>query len=304
MTKRSRQLYFSLVVLASAIILPGLLLYSSGYRVDWRSWTIERTGSLRLTTVPSAATVSVLELNISAQTPVLMNQLFPGTYTVQVTKPGYMTWLNKVTITAQQTVQFDPLLLFSTDANTIKLTDYPNTLRSSADDLLVQQLSPNVQYALSQLPLAKNYQLTQLADELYAVWNKPADQLLLVQAVDTTAELTTLHQHAISVDWNDATNQLLYATEHELYVYDVPTQRSRLVTRLSSTIREAHWHPLGWYAVLVSQDKIQIFDTRVLAAAYSLTVYQGTAPQALGFDRRGTTVYFSDNGSIQALRLQ
>lgn len=132
MKTRSLYLLFLVFLLIFLILTPSLLLYSQGYRFDWKSRSFLKTGNLYLVSLPPGASVflnnepykiSAIEqllfykklfglTKLRGLTPTLVNYLYPEEYIVTLKKDGYFPWQKKIKIISEKTMIFRDILLF------------------------------------------------------------------------------------------------------------------------------------------------------------------------------------------------
>lgn len=111
MNLKLRRLYFLIIVLFFALIAPLLLYYTRGWRYDFETHEITRTGSLSVTTRPSSATVYIDGESVS-ETPLKALRLAPGSYTVTVSKKGYIPREQSILIHGGEGTVLDDVNLF------------------------------------------------------------------------------------------------------------------------------------------------------------------------------------------------
>jgi len=132
MEARTRRILFFIFLLIFLILTPSVLLYSQGYRFDWKRKILVKTGNLYLVSQPSGAfifldekpyKISKLEeilfykkiLGLSrlrSTTPTLIDHLLPEKYLVTLKKENYFSWQKKVKIIPERTIIFRDILLF------------------------------------------------------------------------------------------------------------------------------------------------------------------------------------------------
>lgn len=99
-TRKKLLIFFVVLFIISGVF---LILYSNGYRIDLKSLKIEKTGSLYVKFIP---TNSHIYLNnkfkkssgIITRTGILINNLIPKNYRLEIKKPNYYTYYKNVKI--------------------------------------------------------------------------------------------------------------------------------------------------------------------------------------------------------------
>ena len=106
MTPRKRKIYFWTAVVAFALGTPFLILYSSGWRVNFQNFTLIKTGGIFINTFPKGVKIYIndkLKKETSAgifSQGALISGLKQGEYAAMVKKNGYKEWVKKLTVNA------------------------------------------------------------------------------------------------------------------------------------------------------------------------------------------------------------
>jgi hypothetical protein len=77
------------------------VLYARGFKYDFSTGKLVKTGTLVVRTDPSKSKVFLNDDKDSAETPVNIRFLLPDDYTVKIAKDGYQTWTKRLTINSQ-----------------------------------------------------------------------------------------------------------------------------------------------------------------------------------------------------------
>lgn len=93
------------------ILAPILVLYTAGYRYDFKQQALKKTGVLIVETVPEKATVK-LDGTVRGTTPLRLTQLLPGPIEVTITKDGYHPITQITRIESNQTTFITDKKLF------------------------------------------------------------------------------------------------------------------------------------------------------------------------------------------------
>ncbi|MBI2577434.1 MAG: PEGA domain-containing protein [Candidatus Wildermuthbacteria bacterium] len=96
-----------------------IVLYSLGYKIDWRTRTITQTGALYIKAVPPSATIYI-EGQPTKRTSIfagsaLISDLFPGNYKVRIEKEGYSPWEKILEIRANEAAEAKNVFLFPSE---------------------------------------------------------------------------------------------------------------------------------------------------------------------------------------------
>jgi hypothetical protein len=236
MTKRTRQIFVICLVLISVISLPLILLYGSGYRINWQSLALQRTGSLLLQVFPKNSVLTILERNQQIKNPTLINRLPAQRYTLRISKQHYANWSAAVEVKNNYTTNLGSIVLFLAEPTINVLTGYPKST--------------------------------------------------IISTLSNTEATTVLHY-----------------SPYEIQLSDVATQKSRVILRQSTAITEAHWHPLEENIIYVAGNQVLAIETRVTDQPNMFTLYTGTKPHDLRFNKSGDTIYLTDEGKVLEIQI-
>lgn len=133
-----RRLIYIIVIIVFLVAAPLIILGSSGYRYDFKKNKIVKTGSLILDSYPRGAAIYLEgqpyqnpfsggtwktlsrfiasrdepEKEIIQKTPLIINNLIPNEYFIELKKPKYQTWSKKLEIKTGKATFADSTLLF------------------------------------------------------------------------------------------------------------------------------------------------------------------------------------------------
>lgn len=104
MNLRKRKIYFLGAVVIFIIVTPLLILYSTGFRFNFKTFSFAKTGGIFISSDPKGVDVYVNgELAEKTSTSIfsqggLVSGLKPNEYTVTVKKDGYRDWVKKLAV--------------------------------------------------------------------------------------------------------------------------------------------------------------------------------------------------------------
>src|SRR6185295_5412464 len=102
-----RRILFYLFTLAYLIICPALILYSLGIIFKPTTQSLEKTGVIYISTVPSDADIYINKKLFKDHTPALISGLLPGNYLLHVTKEGYNDWQKIIPVREQKSTSLE-----------------------------------------------------------------------------------------------------------------------------------------------------------------------------------------------------
>ncbi|TSC56228.1 MAG: Uncharacterized protein G01um101418_124 [Parcubacteria group bacterium Gr01-1014_18] len=152
MTYKQRFLIFLVFVGVFALAAPGLLLYTTGHRIDWETLSIEKYGAIVFKTFPQEVTIAIENKTYAKSRNLQMISLAPGIYPVEVNREGFLKWNKNVLVQANSATLLryiqlfsknEPVLLFPDKINRIYFSSETNeAIIWSGNKLLLTQLEP------------------------------------------------------------------------------------------------------------------------------------------------------------------
>ena len=131
MTKRTRTSLFILMVLVFAIIAPGIIMYSQGYRFDVKKMKFLETGGIYVKTIPGDTTILIdddYKNNTSGfSRDLLIQNLLPENHTIKIEKDGYHSWTKTLEVKEKKVSEAKYVILFP---NSIPFASIDNDVKS------------------------------------------------------------------------------------------------------------------------------------------------------------------------------
>lgn len=130
-------LSISFIFFASLIILKA-----NGFKLNWRTWKIAKTGMINLSGHPEDVQIKVNSKQYYGL-PKKISELEPKTYNIEVSKPSYSSWQKQVKIEPGKTTSFESVILFKTEPEEVNppqsysLEQFQQDFRESSKDLKV-----------------------------------------------------------------------------------------------------------------------------------------------------------------------
>jgi hypothetical protein len=122
---RLRKYLLLIFVATYAVTAPLTILYALGYIFNPEQQVLLQTGLVSLNSEPSGATVWVNGLNTKDKTPIVLRNLKPDTYDVQVRLPGRHPWARRITVERERALRLENVLLFPLSYQPEALRDSP-----------------------------------------------------------------------------------------------------------------------------------------------------------------------------------
>ena len=113
LTKRwERKIALLIALIVFLVIAPTLILYTKGYRYDLKNKAFRKIGMIIIESVPKNVDVFLDGEYKSDKTPVKIKNLFPGEYSIKVTKEGFSFWEKKISVESQLVTWASNIKLF------------------------------------------------------------------------------------------------------------------------------------------------------------------------------------------------
>ncbi len=137
LTKPVRRILMIMLWIAFFIISPSIILYTAGYRYDWKNRQIRQTGVLSVDVEPNDATVTLNNIQIEKDIPIKLSNRAPGTYSLKIERAGYKTWERDIVIESNNTTYIKgvtlikdvlPIRLLSDTENIISAQGYNDSV--------------------------------------------------------------------------------------------------------------------------------------------------------------------------------
>ena len=120
-----RRIIFYLFLGIYLTLCPALLLYCFGYIINPITRSVEQTGLIYLSTIPSGANVYLGQSRFVNLTPSAIDKLDPGQYAVTLYLPGYKLWSQVVDVKAGKASAFEHVMLMPSSWNAEHLSNEP-----------------------------------------------------------------------------------------------------------------------------------------------------------------------------------
>jgi len=139
MPKKTRRILFWLIVGLFIIASGFLLVYSFGYRINWQTLEIRQTGGLYLKTSPKVTDIFLDTKKIDQKggllsSGIFVQNLFPRSYQLEISKDGYFSWTKQVKIAPTLVDNFTHIILLS--RSPLKESIYSATSTEEITDFL------------------------------------------------------------------------------------------------------------------------------------------------------------------------
>lgn len=108
--RRAIAFYFSAALFC--VLLPVILSYALGYKIDYRNLKIYKTGILYIASRPAGATIYLNGVMYQYATPAQIEELKPGSYKIEVRRDGFYPWERDMVVKPNMVTKADRIVLF------------------------------------------------------------------------------------------------------------------------------------------------------------------------------------------------
>jgi len=112
MTAKQRFIIKIFFIVLFIILAPLVIAYTMGYRYNFGTNQIQKTGVLIVNSYPDEADVFLNEKIAGEQTPAVVKKILPNVYDVRVTKKNYIPWTKKLEVKSAQSTFAENIILF------------------------------------------------------------------------------------------------------------------------------------------------------------------------------------------------
>jgi len=112
MTTRQRWIIKIIFISIFAVLAPLVIAYTMGYRYNFSTGQIQKTGVLVINSYPDEAQVYLDGKLIADETPAVIKKINPNFYNVEVIKDGYLPWSKKLEVKSSETTFAESVVLF------------------------------------------------------------------------------------------------------------------------------------------------------------------------------------------------
>jgi hypothetical protein len=232
------------------IISPLLIMYTAGYRYDWKNGLLKETGAINIDLEPKNAVVYLNNVKLQDKIPVRLNNIIPAKYNVRVTSPGYFDWNKEIEVKNKQTNYIKEIGLLKKNKPEILITGNITDFAVSYDGQFIIYASKENNGTqiwlwnndskqtsdLFRLPGNQKINIVWAEKNNYAIITDsaaPYSQIRIVNALDSLKQidLTKESSSINKLQWANTTYpQLYYSTKETLFSYSPITQTNQVIT--------------------------------------------------------------------------
>lgn len=115
MTLRNRRILAAAFILIFFVTAPILVMHTAGFRLNFKKWSWQKTGSIFIETEPKDAEIFVDGKKIESKTPAIINALHPNIYSLKIAKKEFHPWERNIEVIPERTTIIKDIILLPQD---------------------------------------------------------------------------------------------------------------------------------------------------------------------------------------------
>ncbi|MDD5749298.1 MAG: PEGA domain-containing protein [Patescibacteria group bacterium] len=241
MNKTLTRFVYSLFFLLFFIIAPIFTFYALGYRYDFKSGQLEKTGAFYIKSFPRGADIFIDNQKMARRTNTQITNLRSGNYQIKVSRANYVPWEKELPVVSGETTFAEDIVLF--------LQNRPKTLLGLGGQKYASNPQKN-KYAyidsqfklmISDLEQSKNLEIYTL-DKAYEILSWTADNQKILLKDELSYYIFDINQRnlyplslplAEKVIWEN-NDRLIYLNQGQLLRHEVSASRNTTTDALLS----------------------------------------------------------------------
>ncbi len=267
--KIRRAMAFYFAVLLFCILLPVILSYALGYKIDYRHFKIYKTGILYISSRPVGASICINGKMCQSLTPAQIEELKPGDYKVEVRKDGFYPWEREMVVRPNMVTKADRIVLFPITQEMKAISRGGIRDFTAYGNSFIYYMKSSGLFR-SDMDGGDMKRLSSYSDWPYDIIGKrfsvDGNELLFF----TTYKLSMLHLQpgAIKVD--------------EVFTSQDP-------------IIDAFWYPSAGYIIVVTHRDIMVVELSDFERRNAVSLYKfNSRPRSVSYDDNKGSLYFID----------
>jgi len=237
MTRRIRRFIFLIFVIFFVVTSAGIALFAQGYRFDFGSLKIVKTGGIFISTSVDGAKIYINDKYIGATSgilnyTILVSGLTPKNYNIFVYKENYYPWNKVVEVKNGMVVELNNIILFPLELKRDKIIEIPAQTFSefAVDDSKLEIKSNKTKtvktYDLtdSKLLTSEKFVLATSTNEIISP-NKNKKLFLSDNELWVDKDLIATFESPVDFyDWFDDSGHLLWLNNNELTIAELDSR--------------------------------------------------------------------------------
>lgn len=233
LTKPIRTAILIFFITAFFVISPLVLLYTAGYRYDFKNGLIKETGAISIDIEPKNAHTFINEEYFDKM-PIRLKNVTPNKYDVKIELDGYYTWKKEIEVEKRETVYIKDISLLQNNEPQLLLEKDPYLFEIIQDSFLIyclktedihevwsRNLKNNNDQLLLRLTSPDNLTITPAKNFDYIVVSNDDNSILTIINLDEPEKQIQLNKKIeepiTKFEWNDNNDpELFFSTQTKI----------------------------------------------------------------------------------------
>jgi hypothetical protein len=275
--KLKRAVVFYISVLLFFIILPILLSYSLGYRIDYRALKVYKTGIIFINSKPAGASIYINGTLYTNVTPAQIEELKPGVYKVRVKREGFYPWEEDLVVRPNMVTKADSIILFPVMQEMNEIINQPAMDFAVSDKGYIYYLAEAGLYRSD----TDGYDLRKLS--AYSNWPK---KIIKKKFSPDGDKILCFNEKEIMV---------IYLNLDKAEIKDGQSARVENIFTAEEPIVDVFWYTGSGYIIVVTEKYINVVELRGGGKRNIAMLYKfNVSPQTVSYDPNNGSLYFMD----------
>ncbi len=262
-------------------LLPIVLSYSLGYKIDYKKLKIYKTGLIYVASHPTGAKVYINGRLHGDLTPTRLDELKPGSYKVEVRRDGFYPWEREMEVRPNMVTKADRIILFP----------------------VAQEMKKVATSEIADFTISENGRIYYLTR--YGLFRSDLDG----GSLGKLSGYSEWPKNIIGKKFSPEGDRLLYFDNYKVFVIQLdagkikpkgaePAKVEEVFTS-SDPIVDVFWYPGSNYIMVVSEKGIKVVELREGALKRNIaSIYKfNSRPQGVYYNDSSGILYFTDKKS-------
>jgi len=247
-TRPWRLAFLWFFIISFLIISPTLILYTSGYRYDFKNGIIKETGAISIDVLPKNATTYLNDAKLKTKIPIRLKNLANGKYKIRLTADGFYDWEKEVIVENKQTVYIkeikliqksEPQKISNNKIDKLYLADTNNYIIYQTNEqpavFWLRDLNNNSENQIIKGTKNKNYQVkwSNVKNNFAIIFSEDFSEIYIINAAEPNKlwNLVKEEKNKITkIQWNNSTQpEIFYSTKNQMVVINATTKQKSTI---------------------------------------------------------------------------
>jgi len=198
MNLKTRRILYTAFTVLFFLAAPPLVLYTAGFRYDFKYNRVVETGSMVVKSLPSEASIYIDSVQSSEPTPTIINTILPGEINLLVSLSGHHSWEKKIDIKPRVTSFEERIKLFSISEPIQILNQSINEYWWNKNFDKLAYVTEDGELRLLNILNQKDTLVANVTEKPLTIfsWSPHTDEILIGRSVDDTTEYVIVDANA------------------------------------------------------------------------------------------------------------